>query len=143
VPPEAVTSGEALADAPVLSIEHPVGAVPQGILDHFLDSEGDRSVAQIIAALGNYSRNTVESGIRREYEAGRLLRVAPGTYRLAPRKPPEPAPAPEPQPARSDGMTDEQWLDACERWLVDPGVGMLRSSVHRPTSQITGSRRTS
>ena len=46
MPPEAVTSGEALADAPVLSIEHPVGAVPQGILDHFLDSEGDRSVAR-------------------------------------------------------------------------------------------------
>jgi hypothetical protein len=43
----------------------------QGVLDHLLDSEGPQTVAQIIAGLGNYSRGTVETVIKREYDAGR------------------------------------------------------------------------
>jgi hypothetical protein len=114
------------ADAPVLpEIEYPIGPTRQGVLDHMLDSEGDQTVAQIVAGLGNVSRNTAETAIRREYEAGRLLRVAPGVYRLAPPKPlepPKPPPPPEPEPVRSDGMTDKEWLAALEAWHIDPST---------------------
>jgi len=112
------------AEAPALpEIEHAIGETRRRVLDHMLDSEGDQTVAQIIAGLGNVSRNTAETAIRREYEAGRLLRVAPGVYRLAPSKPPEPpkpTPPPEPEPVRSDGHTNEEWFAALEAYLVDP-----------------------
>src|SRR5258708_34147947 len=120
---EAPASVEAAADArPLPEIEYPIGATRQAVLDHFLDSEGDQTIAQIIAGVGNASRNTIETAVRREYEAGRLLRGAPGVYRLASPKPPEPskpAPPPQPESGRSDGMTNQQWFDALESWLVD------------------------
>jgi len=95
-------------------IEHPVGPIRQAILDHLVDSEGPQTVAQFIAALGNLSRGTVESALKREFDAGRIERVAAGTYVLA--KAPEPKPAPPPEPVvRSDGHTDEEWL----AWLGD------------------------
>src|SRR5258708_36506626 len=68
-----------------LELEFPVGSTRQAVLDHFLDSEGDQTVAQIMAAMPTgTSKNTAESAIRREYQAGRLLRVAPGGDGLAP-----------------------------------------------------------
>src|SRR5258708_29339564 len=121
---EAPASVEAAADArPLPEIEYPIGATRQAVLDHFLDSEGDQTIAQIIAGVGNVSRNTAETAIRREYEAGRLLRVAPGVYRLAPSKPPEPpnpTPPPEPEPVRRDGPTNEEWFAPPEAYLVHP-----------------------
>jgi hypothetical protein len=86
--PAAGAPAEMPADAPALpEIEHPIGPTRQAVLDHMLDSEGDQSMAQIIAGVGNASRNTVETAVRREYESGRLLRISPGVYRLAPRNP--------------------------------------------------------
>jgi len=118
-PPEtaAPASPEANGRAHV-EVEYPIGSTRQRILDHFLDSEGDQTVAQILAAMPpGTSRNTLESGLRREHESGRLLRVAPGVYRLAPpKRPGQPAPPPEPEPG---SLTDEQWLTALEAWLAD------------------------
>jgi hypothetical protein len=88
------------ADAPAaLEIEYPIGATRQSILDHFIDTEGDQSMAQIKAALPNVLPGTVEACVRREWEAGRLLRVSSGVYRLAPPEPPErPSTPPPPTP---------------------------------------------
>jgi hypothetical protein len=106
-------------------IEHAIGPVRQGVLDHLLDSAdaGPQSVAQIIAALGGgISRNTAESAIKREFDAGRIERVAPGMYRLAsPKAPEQPKPSPpEPEQVRSDGRTTEEWFVALEAWDADP-----------------------
>jgi hypothetical protein len=91
---EATVPAEAPADASVLpEIEHPIGPIRQAILDHLLDSEGPQTVAQFIAALGNFSRGPVETALKREYDAGRIERIAPGTYVLAPPKPPESHPS--------------------------------------------------
>jgi hypothetical protein len=64
-------------------------------------------MAQIKAGLSNVRPGTVEVAVRREWQQGRLLRVAPGVYRLAPPKPPE------------DGHTEEEWFAALEAWVVD------------------------
>src|SRR5437899_1861102 len=89
----------AVADRAMPEIEYPVGPVRQAILDHFLDSDSpEQSMAQIKAALANVLPGTVEACVRREWEAGRLLRVSPGVYRLAPAKPPGPPEPPEPAP---------------------------------------------
>jgi hypothetical protein len=115
-----VSSEVPSADArAALEIEHPIGPVRQGVLDHLIDSDGPQTVAQIIAGLGNYARGTIEAAVLREYRSGRIERVAPGTYRLAPPKPPEPPKSSKPPPpepvVRSDGHTDEEWL----AWLGD------------------------
>jgi hypothetical protein len=119
----ASTSAAPAADRAMPEIEYPVGPVRQAVLDHFLDSDSpEQSMAQIKAGLSTVLPGTVEAAVRREWEQGRLLRVSPGVYRLAPPKPAEPAkPAPQPDPpaVRSDGMTDQDWLAALEAWVVD------------------------
>jgi hypothetical protein len=99
-------------------IEYPIGQVRQGILDHLLDSEGPQTVAQFIAALGNFSRGTVETALKREFDAGRIERVAPGTYVLAKSKPPEAPkrPSASPPPTSEDDAT---WFVALEAWAID------------------------
>ena len=123
-PPEAAVPASAEVPAAALfEIEHPIGPVRQGVLDHLVDSEGPQTVAQIIAGLGNYSRGTIESAIKREFDAGRIERVAPGTYRLAlprPAEPPKPAPPSEPEQVRSDGHTAEAWLAALDAYFTAP-----------------------
>jgi hypothetical protein len=119
----AVPEGEAPAPAPELAYQN--SSTSAAILEHFADSAegGDQTIAQIIAGLGGtVSRNTIESAVRRLHEAGRLLRVSPGTYRLAPPPPPEPsklASSPQPEPVRSGGMSEAAWMDALEAWLVE------------------------
>jgi hypothetical protein len=46
----------------------------------------------------------------------------PGVYKLAPAKSPEASPAPQPDPpgVRGNGHSADEWLDALERWAVDP-----------------------
>src|SRR5258706_8930912 len=123
-PPEAAVPASAEVPAAALfEIEHPIGPVRQGVLDHLVDSEGPQTVAQIIAGHGNYSRGTIESAIKREFDAGRIERVAPGTYRLAPPRPaepPKPAPPSEPEQVRSDGHTAEAWLAALDAYFTAP-----------------------
>jgi hypothetical protein len=99
-----------------LEIEHPIGPVRQGVLDHLIDSEGPQTVAQIIAGLGNYSRGTVEAAVLRELRSGRIERVAPGTYRLARAKPAEAKPAPQPEPDKPE----DEWFAALDGWINDP-----------------------
>jgi hypothetical protein len=112
----AVPSADARA---ALEIEHPIGPVRQGVLDHLIDSEGPQTVAQIIAGLGNYTRGTIEAAILREYRSGRIERVAPGTYRLAPAKPPEQPKQPSsPPPPTPD--EEAMWLAAFEAWVINP-----------------------
>jgi hypothetical protein len=116
-------SAEATAERVLPDIEHPIGAIRQAILDHLVDSEGPQTVAQFIAALGNVSRGTVETALKREFDVGRIERVAPGVYRLAPPQAPDPPKAaapPEPEPVRSDGMTDQMWFGALEACFLDP-----------------------
>ena len=77
---EATVPAEAPADASVLpEIEHPIGPIRQAILDHLLDSEGPQTVAQFIAALGNFSRGTVETALKRNTTpaGSKGLRLAP------------------------------------------------------------------
>jgi len=107
------------ADAPALpEIEYPIGSTRQAILDHFIDSEGDQSMSQIKAALPHVVPTTVEASVRREWEAGRLLRISPGIYRLAPAKPAEQPKSPKPPPPQPE--EEAVWFDALERWAVDP-----------------------
>ena len=107
------------AERALPEIEHPIGPIRQAILDHLVDSEGPQTVAQIIAGLGNYSRSTVEVAVLRELRSGRIERIAPGTYRLAPAKPPEPPkrPSPPPPPTPEDEAT---WFAAFDTWINDP-----------------------
>ena len=82
------------------------------------------SVSQLHACMPPGTlKGTAETAIKREFAAGRIKRVAPGNYVLAPPKPPEPsqpAPPPDPPKVRSDGHTNEEWFAALEAWLVDP-----------------------
>src|SRR5262249_41282825 len=96
-------------------IEYAIGATRQAVLDHFIDTEGDQSMSQIKAALPNILPGTVEACVRREWEVGRLLRVSPGVYRLAPPEPAEPKPAPP--PGRPEILSDEAWLAAMDEWF--------------------------
>jgi hypothetical protein len=122
--PEVVSEGE----APVMpeangralpEVEFPVGSTRQAVLDHMLDSveAGPQSVAQILAAMPpGTSRNTAETAIRREYEAGRIMRTSPGHYALAPARSPElPKPAPPPTPTE-----EATWLAVLDGWINDP-----------------------
>jgi hypothetical protein len=100
-------------------VEH-LGPLRRAVLDALIDNERPLTVAEIVAHMPpGTSRNSTESAIKREFDAGRIERVAPGTYRLAPPKPPEPpkpAAPPEPNPVPAVGHTDEEqwfaWLDA-------------------------------
>jgi hypothetical protein len=101
-------------------VEH-LGPLRRAVLDHLPDSvdAGPQSVADILAALpAGTTRGTAETAIKREFDAGRIERVAPGTYVLA--KPPEPPKPPPTEPLRRDGHTDGEWLAALEAYLVDP-----------------------
>ncbi len=100
-------------------IEYPVGPVRQAVLDHFLDSDSpEQSMAQIKAGLSTVLPGTVEAAVRREWEQGRLLRVAPGTYKLAPARPVEQSkPAPQPPPTPTEEST---WLARLDAWATDP-----------------------
>jgi hypothetical protein len=128
VPPaaEAVAEVEAappLAEVPaeraMPEIEYPIGPLRQAVLDALADADEPLSVSRIIAEMPvGTSRGSAESAIKREYDAGRIERVAPGVYRLAPTKPSEPKPPP-PEPVRSDGISDDQWLT----WLGDWRAG--------------------
>jgi hypothetical protein len=151
-PPEAAAPDQAAPDgefvAPELAL--PNGSTSQLVLDHMIDSaeSGDQSIAQIIAGLGGtVSRNTIESAVRRLHEAGRLLRVSPGTYRLAPERPPgpaKPASPPEPAPVRAvEEMTDAAWMDALEAYSSTPRLGTSWSSARRPPRSTIVFRRRS
>jgi hypothetical protein len=108
------------AERTLPEIEHPIGPLRQSILDHFLDSDSpDQSMSQIKAGLSTVLPGTVGAAVRREWEQGRLLRVSPGVYRLAPAKPAEPSkPPPPPPPPTPDG--EAIWLSALEAWAADP-----------------------
>jgi hypothetical protein len=118
---DAAASAAAPAERILPEIEHAIGATRQSILDEFLDSDrAELSMSEIKRALPNVPPGTIEACVRREWQQGRLLRVSPGTYRLAPPRPAEPPkPAPPPEPVRADGISDEQWL----AWLGDWRAG--------------------
>ncbi len=123
----------------------------QAILDHLLDSveAGPQSVAQLLATMPpGTSRNSAESAIKREFDAGRIERVSPGHYILAKSKPPEP-PLPPPTaavkvlemaagfawPDALAGMSEEEWFAALEAWHADPttwNVGKFGATPDQP-----------
>jgi hypothetical protein len=129
--PEATSpaSGAGAAAAPneeqrilPFDVEH-LGPLRRAVLDHLLNSvdAGPQSVADILAAMPpGTTRGTAETAIKREFDAGRIERVAPGTYVLAKPKPPKPPKPPPTEPLRRDGHTDGEWLAALEAYLVDP-----------------------
>jgi hypothetical protein len=94
---------EAQAPAEEPAVPAP-GSLRARILDHLVDTadDGPQSVAQIIAGVGNCSRNTAEQALRRMRESGEIVRTSPGHYVIAPPRPkaepPKPAPPPEPKP---------------------------------------------
>jgi hypothetical protein len=72
---------EVPTDAPVLpEIEYPIGSTRQAVLDHFLDSEGDQSVAQIIAELVGADADQREGNSLADCLDGVVLRSA--RYRI-------------------------------------------------------------
>ncbi len=65
-------------------VEH-LGPLRRAVLDHLVDTDEPQSVAQLLSAMPpGTTRGSAESAIKREFDAGRIERVAPGTYRLAP-----------------------------------------------------------
>jgi len=98
-------------------VEH-LGPLRRAVLDHLVDTDEPRSVAQLLSAMPpGTTRGSAESAIKREFDAGRIERVAPGTYRLAPARPFEakpPSASPPPPPA-----DEAVWFSALERWVVD------------------------
>ena len=108
--PEAVAAPEA-APAPEVEAEtDDTRSAREKVLDHFADSEGDQSVAQIIAGTG-LNRNSCEQAIFRAVQSEQLVRVAQGTYRLAPPKPLAPS---------RNGHTNEEWIARIEAWQANP-----------------------
>src|SRR5215470_12204526 len=79
---DAVASAEASAErAPPFDVDH-LGPIRRAVLDHLLDTDEPQSVAQILAAMPpGTTRGSAESAIKREYDAGRVERVAAGVYR--------------------------------------------------------------
>jgi hypothetical protein len=105
------------------ALAYPTGSAAQQVLDAFLDSDSDQlSMNDIKAALSHLAGNTVEQAVRRLHAQGRLLRVAPGVYRLGDvpsaqaARPAEPVRQPQPESA----PTDEEWLAALEAHLINP-----------------------
>jgi hypothetical protein len=89
------------------------------VIDCFLDSdETDLSMSQIKVALSNVLPGTVEAAVLREYRSGRIGRVAPGTYRLAPAKPPEAKRQSTPPPPTPD--EEAMWFSAFDAWISEP-----------------------
>jgi hypothetical protein len=100
-------------------IEHAIGATRQAILDEFLDSDrAELSMSEIKRALPNVLPGTIEACVRRELLAGRLLKVSPGVYKLAPVSPPEAKPATPPPPPTPD--EEATWFAALDGWINDP-----------------------
>ncbi len=114
---EAVASADPSAERALPNVEH-LGVLRRAVLDALLDADEPLSVSRILAEMPpGTTRGSAESAVRREWEAGRIERVAPGVYGLAPPKPPEP-PKPTPQPPPTP--TEEAiWFEALERWVVD------------------------
>ncbi len=121
--PDEPVAGSPSAEAPgerdlPFDVEH-LGPLRRAVLDHLVDTDEPQSVAQVLAAMPvGTTRGSGESAIKREFDAGRILRTSPGHYALAPARPPEakrPSTPPPPTP-------DEEaiWFDALERWAVDP-----------------------
>jgi hypothetical protein len=120
-PPDAVVMADTILTERVLpKIEHAIGPLRQGILDHLLDSvdAGPQSVSQILASLpGGTTRGNAEAAIHREYRAGRIERVSPGHYVLAP--PPKPPAPPGPPPPAAVKMVAAM---AAFAWPTDPAA---------------------
>lgn len=137
-PDDSAVSGAGASERVLPAIENAIGPLRQAILDHLLDmvDAGPQSVAQILAALpAGTTRGNAEAAIHREFRAGRIRRVSPGHYVLAPPKPPAP-PAPPPAaavallaaiasfapPIDLAGMTESEWFAALEAWHADPST---------------------
>src|SRR5437660_3502307 len=106
---EAAPEADVPAAAPEIAFQN--GSTSELVVDHFIDSEGDQSMNAIKAALPHIDPNTIESAVRRLWEKGRLLRVAPGVYRLAPEKPPGLSKSPPPAPE-----DEAMWFAAFDAW---------------------------
>lgn len=114
VPPSSATPATERA---LPAIEHAIGETRMAILGHFGDiKESCQSMNQIKMAFPHIAPNTIETCVRREYEAGRLLRVAPGTYRLAPPEPPKSAAKAE---STAEPSGEERLLAAIEAFWAD------------------------
>jgi hypothetical protein len=89
------------------------------VLDALVDADEPLNVSRILAEMPpGTTRGSAESAIKREFDAGRIERVAPGVYRLAPPKPPEqPKPAPQPPPTPTE---EAIWFAALDGWINDP-----------------------
>jgi hypothetical protein len=127
---QAAPEGDAPGDAPEIAFAN--GSTSDLIVNHFIDSaeSGDQSMTQIKAALPHIAGNTIESAVRRLVERGRLIRVAPGVYRLGPETPAEPAkPAAPPPPRPTEEAT---WFEALEHWAVDPSTWDVEELGPRP-----------
>jgi hypothetical protein len=108
---------EAPAERTLPNVEH-LGVLRRSVLDHLVDTEGPQSVALILAAMPpGTTRGSGESAIKREFDAGRIERVSPGVYKLAPPKLPEAKPTPQPPPTPTEEAT---WFAALDGWINDP-----------------------
>jgi hypothetical protein len=104
---------------PRIAIPESLGPVRRAILEGLIDGEGALSVSELHALMPvGTPRGTTEAGILREYRSGRILRISPGHYALAPARPPEAKrPSPPPPPTPEDEAT---WFAALDGWINDP-----------------------
>jgi len=120
IPPPEPPALDAAAERALPSGIDNLGVLRRSVLDHLLDTEGPQSVAQILAAMpAGTTRGNIESALKRNFDAGLIERVGAGLYVLAKARPVEQTKPASPEPIRGDGHTDDEWLDALERWAVD------------------------
>jgi hypothetical protein len=133
---EAASPEAAPAEAPAdraapFDVEH-LGPLRRAVLDALLDTEEPQSVAQILAAMPpGTSRGSGESAIKREFDAGRIMRTSPGHYALAPARPPGAKPAAPPEPDKSE----DEWVAAIELWVIDPESWSREALGPRPKAR--------
>ena len=100
----------------------------QKVLDFLEDTEGQQTVAQIIAGTG-LVRNTAEQAIFRAVQSEQIERVAQGTYKLA-RPKPKPPPPPKPEPPAPASFrcwpTPRSPPGVPRRWPPAAGTGWRR-----------------
>jgi hypothetical protein len=103
---------------PFADVEH-LGVLRRSVLDALADADEPLSVARIVAEMpAGTTRGSGESAIKREFDAGRIMRTSPGHYVLAPARPPEvKRPSPPPPPTADE---EAMWFVALEAWISEP-----------------------
>jgi hypothetical protein len=123
-PVEAAAATAEVDTVPAVELVHTADAEPetedtrtarQKILDHFQDTEGAQTAAQIMAGTG-LNRNLTDSTLSRAVDAGLIERVGQGLYRRVPPKAKPELPSTFEQAEWADGRALDEWLGWLRSW---------------------------